>query len=553
MPSLLLTEKRSPRLLIAARTLFELRAHYEEILVCFVRAGVDVTVRYLDDKRLDRESYLDTLRARGIGIEVRPLSLKPSRRSGHRADLLALRLRQLANLLRYRHPDYRDRAWQRERWLASTPSGPRKWAVRLGRLGSRPALLVTRLIGAVDRVLPPSESARAVVAETRPDAVVTVGIVRNPELVDVMKAAAEARVPTATWIQSWDNLTTKGLLHFAPDRVFVWNEIQRDELARYHGVPSSRACVTGAQSFDHWFEDAVPTKRETFCREYGVDPERPILLYLSSSRLIEPPPDVFFLRWLDAIRSSDDSRVANAFVLVRPHPLDARHWVSIVGRHEDVQVSRAALELPAHSPEFRARYRDELHHASVAVGVNTSAMIEAAIMGTPVCTVEDPDLASRQRGTVHFQYLLEAGGGLLRSAPTFPEHVAQLGELVGRDPYERDELSTRFVQAFVRPNGLDVRPGDVFLDESLRLFGARTQVRLPGVPGRVLGRLIRWTAPLAGAPLLDENRIRARRLQLRRAIHGHFKRVRHFVLIVVPRAALLRYRRLVGAKHPQAP
>ena len=83
-------------------------------------------------------------------------------------------------------------------------------------------------------------------------------MIRVPALVEYLKAGASSGLGTAIWVQSWDNLTNKGLLHFVPDRVFVWNESQLAELSRYHGVDADHACVTGAQTFDHWFGGDPP-------------------------------------------------------------------------------------------------------------------------------------------------------------------------------------------------------------------------------------------------------------------------------------------------------
>ena len=53
------------------------------------------------------------------------------------------------------------------------------------------------------------------------------------------------------------------------------------------------------------------------------------------------------------------------------------------------------------------------------LGVNTSAMIEAAILGRPVLSVLAPEFAATQEGTVHFHYLLPetvASCGLRRAS-----------------------------------------------------------------------------------------------------------------------------------------
>jgi hypothetical protein len=49
---------------------------------------------------------------------------------------------------------------------------------------------------------------------------------------------------------SWDNLSTKGTLHVAPDLMFVWNERQRREAAELHDYPPERV-ADAAQDGDH--------------------------------------------------------------------------------------------------------------------------------------------------------------------------------------------------------------------------------------------------------------------------------------------------------------
>jgi hypothetical protein len=81
-------------------------------------------------------------------------------------------------------------------------------------------------------------------------------------------------------------------------------------------------------------------------------------------------------------------------------------------------------------------------------------MIEAAIVGRPVHTILGPDFEPTQRGTFHFDYLLEVGGGLLVVGHTPEEHRDQLAaSLRGDDPQAPSR--TAFLESFVRPHGLD--------------------------------------------------------------------------------------------------
>src|SRR5688500_1965054 len=74
----------------------------------------------------------------------------------------------------------------------------------------------------------------------------------------------------------------------------------------------------------------------------------------------------------------------------------------------------------------KSLYYDSIHHSAGVVGINTSALIESAIVGRTVYTLALPEVREAQEGTLHFRHLVRAGGGLLEVAHTFDEHATQL-------------------------------------------------------------------------------------------------------------------------------
>ena len=523
----------APRLLIVTGNLALLRGHYEGVITRLVRAGVHVSVRYLKDSSLSVDEYRATLREADVEVDLRPAP----RRSRQPADVFALRLRELGNILRYAHPDYAGRVVLAERALEKTGAAAQFWGRGVRRLGPRWATNVARLVAWLESTLPAPEYAVRLLAAERPDAVAVVPVIRMPALVDYLKAALEMGVGTSVWVQSWDNLTNKGLLHFAPDKVFVWNKTQVAELSRYHRVSTDRVCITGAQTFDHWYNAAPVISRAEFCAGFGINPERPIILYLSSSRGIAPEEPAFFMRWLEAVRSSDDGRLSSATVLLRPHPTLAKAWHSRrFDREPGVVVSPATVRDALNSNAFREQYRAELHHSSLAFGINTTGLIDAAIFGKPALTVELPELFDGQKGTVHFEHLAQVDAGLLRTASSLDEHVAMLSELAGRDPYGQDERSAAFIGTFVRPCGLDSQPAELFVEELLALCRTRATIAPPRRAARAIGRSTSLVVGGVGTalsqrkPLAKRFRRIGRRVLRRGALARGFRRIGRRVL-----------------------
>jgi hypothetical protein len=130
------------------------------------------------------------------------------------------------------------------------------------------------------------------------------------------------------------------------------------------------------------------------------------------------------------------------------------------------------------------------------VGLNTSAMIEAAIFDRPVHTVLLPEFHGSQEGTVHFHYLLTGPDAVLRATRTLDEHAADLAIVL--DGHDRDPgRSRRFVRAFVRPEPGTISGTKRFTD-ALEGLAQATAPSPQGVPD--WARLVHpWLKPFATA------------------------------------------------------
>jgi hypothetical protein len=383
---------------------------------------------------------------------------------------VANRVRPGLEYLRYQHQLFDDTPMLRQRSRERTPGVFVTLAAvgRYARWTRRPMEAVLKWL---ERAIPADPGVRAFVEEQRPDVVlVTPLITLGSSQIDYLRAARSLGIPTGLCVWSWDHLSSKAVIREMPDRVFVWNDTQKQEALDLHDVPAERIVVTGAQCFDKWFDRAPSRDRATFCRQLGLPADRPILLYVCSAPFSGSPPEApFVIDWVRRVRSADSTWLRNTPILIRPHPSRRPEWEAVdLTPFADVVVWGSD---PV-SADARADYFDSLFHSAVVVGLNTSAFIEAGILGRPVHTILLPEWFESQMGTVHFRYLFEAGGGLLTSATSFDEHVQQLDEVLAHPPTE----VRPFVRAFVRPRGLDVAATPVFVEH------VETMKELPEAP-----------------------------------------------------------------------
>jgi hypothetical protein len=336
---------------------------------------------------------------------------------------------------------------------------------------------VRRLLHAMDKAVSPPRATSEYLRAQDPDALVITPLVDlGSQQIDYVRAAKTLRIPTALAVWSWDHLSSKALLRDHPDRVFVWNETQRREAIDEHGVPSDRVVVTGAQCFDHWFARRPSRSREEFCAQLKLPFDRPLILYVATGLIVGSPPEPPFVReWLQALRQSGDPVLAEASVLIRPHPSQADVWRGVDLRELGPVAVWGGNPVDETS---RADYFDSLYHSAAVVGLNTSAFIEAGIVGRDVLTILPARFHDNQEGTVHFRYLLQIGGGLLRVARDLDTHVAQLAEALRCTPGS-DHPHRAFLERFVRPRGLEQPATPAFIAAVEELPACRVEALSP--------------------------------------------------------------------------
>lgn len=431
--------------------------HFDGLLERLTRRGHTVTLAAAGKRSgVKATKILDS----GRRLEV---VLCPTRRVD-RWKTLAPQLRLARDYLRFFEPAYANAGKLTERAASYSPAAVREFVDR-HPWTRRHARLLGRVLATAEAAIPPERYFELFIKYHEPDLVIVTPLVDfGSYQTDYVKAAHRLGVPVGFLPFSWDNLTNRGLIRVQPDRVLVWNEIQKREAVELHGIAEDRVVIMGAPRFDDFFDLRPSTTREEFCRPLGLDPSRALLLYTCSSPFVAPREVEFVRRWIAEVRRSTDAGLANAAILVRPHPVHTTQWEQV---SFDDLPDVAIWRLPTSMNSDQGLY-DSLYHAAALVGLNTSAMLEASIVGRAVCTVLAPDFTGGQEQTLHFNYLREENGGPVIVARDFDEHRRQL-EHVLREPVEAEKRALRFVRSFIRPLGRSRRVDRIAVREIERL------------------------------------------------------------------------------------
>jgi len=380
----------------------------------------------------------------------------------------ARRLRLGIDYVRYLDPRYAATPHLKAR---ARDRAPRSVVVIAERLGAGGRQMFARLLRTLERGIPVRRELRDYIATHRPDVVMVTPLIElgSPQM-DHLAAAKVLGTRTALPVASWDHLSSKALIRNVPDMILVWNDMQKREAIEMHRIEPDRIVVTGAHPYDQWFSRAPSRRRDSFCSRVGLRADRPFVLYLCSSLFRNTASEPAFVeRWVEAIRTSDDPRLKEIGILIRPHPARPEEWKQI-----DLSGFKNIAFWGEHPVDEEAKndYFDSMYYSAAVVGLNTSAFLEAAVVGKPVHTVVDEGISKdNQEGTIHFHYLLDVNGGLLRVARSLEEHVRLLAESLAPEG-GGDPKAERFSEGFIRPFGLTESATPRFADAIEKLAAA---------------------------------------------------------------------------------
>lgn len=357
-----------------------------------VATAVDLTVLSVIPSREIHEEL------RGRYGDVRPLNEIPERKV----------VRQLRELL--------DTAHGRWLWSAAAQS---RWRVRDSE-ATTPALRAKRLVKKLScypfantlglnalaatertasRMLRTNQELSDLFTSLRPSLVFNASHVHSEIAVQSIQAAQWMGIPTATFIFSWDNLTSQGRIVPLYDHYIVWNESLRDQLLSiYPSIRREQIVVTGTPQFDYHFRPEFQWTREEFCRRVGADPARPIVLYTTGmanpnfgeERIVERIAEM-------VARMSDLGRPQ---FLVRVYPKDR------TGRFDAVQQQRPEVLFPPVPWEpawLTPKYEDlalltnTIRHCAVGINAASTVSLELCMLHRPVVNVgyNPPDMDIR--------------------------------------------------------------------------------------------------------------------------------------------------------------
>lgn len=230
--------------------------------------------------------------------------------------------------------------------------------------------------------------------ELKPDLVFNASQVHNQVSLPAVHAARELGIPVATFIFSWDNLSSQGRIYPPSDYYIVWNQSLVEGLLEiYRSLRRRQIFVTGTPQFDFHFRPEFHWPREEFCRRTGADPKRPIVLYSTgmANHVIGEPWVVE--RIADILKEMTEHGPPQLLVRILPKGPQG-HFDDLERKRQDILFPRAPWESSWLTPTIEDAYllTNTLRHSALGINIASTISLELCMFDKPVINVGFPPL-----------------------------------------------------------------------------------------------------------------------------------------------------------------
>lgn len=300
----------------------------------------------------------------------------------------------------------------------------------------------------------------------KPTLVFNASHVHSQNAIPAVEAAQWLGIPTATFIFSWDNLTSQGRVMPPYDYYLVWNEALRDQLLQiYRNVPRDRVFVTGTPQFDCHFRREFHWTREDFFQRMGADPTRPLVFYSTGMSNHMPGEEVLVEQIADRLKQMGD--LGRPQLLVRVYAKDRTgRFEPLRTRRPDILFPEVLWEPNCQTPKLEDAYvlANTLRYCSLGINVASTVSLELCMFDKPVINVgyNPPSVPTQQINYAryyrfdHYRPVVESGA--VKVARSLEEMDRMIRDALAHPEAGRTERGA-LVRAFFA-DSLDGRSGE---------------------------------------------------------------------------------------------
>jgi len=231
---------------------------------------------------------------------------------------------------------------------------------------------------------------RELIKKEKPVLVVVTSIMSNIEAA-LLKAARKENITTIGMPKSWDNPSRAGWRAKA-ETLVVWSEFMAEQAIEFQNYKRHEIKIVGIPQFDDYRNESKIWSREKFAREFGLSPERKVILFGSDGKGV--PEDKVYASLVERF-ISEGAFSSPSQLLIRPHYIykdDEKKFSHLVDK-PNVAVdlsndsSTGFKDRADYSPYHQERFINCLYHCDLVITVASTVALDGIAFDKPVINI----------------------------------------------------------------------------------------------------------------------------------------------------------------------
>ncbi|HKZ43644.1 MAG TPA: hypothetical protein VJZ78_01245 [Anaerolineales bacterium] len=205
-----------------------------------------------------------------------------------------------------------------------------------------------------------------------------------------IRIAHQMGIPTATFIFSWDNLSSRARLLPHYDHYLVWHKGMKEQLLNiYPSIKEDHVYITGTPQFDFHFRKEYILPRRELCSRIGLDPGRPFILYTTGMARDFPGEYLHVRSIIALLHEMDETKrpqlVVRAYIKGNSPEMEELAGQAIPG----VVFPPVLWEEKWFTPmeEDLCIYTSLLHYCELGINPASTVSLELMMMDKPVINI----------------------------------------------------------------------------------------------------------------------------------------------------------------------
>jgi len=290
--------------------------------------------------------------------------------------------------------------------------------VRLKAMDDKQKIEVMKQISTdLEKIVKPSRNLIKLIDTISPSVILASPYINGTSLnLPIYVHAKKINLPFYMIMASWDNLENKNIALPTPKKIFVWSKYHKEILHSNHGADYKNIVVTGSSALTNWLRFSS-VKRESNMLETNI-------LYLCSSPFISSGKEIRIIHSV-VNEISSKMREGHLFKLrIQVHPqarLIPENGLSMEKIKETypwvefIDSGKVTLDSELQREEFRTN----VEWAEYCLGINTSALLEAACLDSPIFLISSEVDSEIIPETSHVRFLEKFASGVLKNLSEF--------------------------------------------------------------------------------------------------------------------------------------